>query len=166
VPAIPPDGYTIRDATTADIPAIVRHRLRMFEDMGVAVDTRTVSAAFATWLDVHLPAGTYRAWLVEHHDRVVAGGGMSVLPWPPGPRELSGRLPIVYNVYTEPAHRRRGLARAIMQAMHAWCLQAGYRTVGLAASDEGRSLYDSLGYRESPQPYLFVTLEDAIGSWP
>jgi GNAT superfamily N-acetyltransferase len=158
VPQVPPDGYTIRDGTTDDIPMLVRHRLRMFEDMGVAVDTQTVSAAFAAWLDVHMRAGAYRAWLVEHHDGVVAGGGITVLPWPPGPRELSGRLPIVYNVYTEPAHRRRGLARTIMQTIHAWCLEAGYRTVALAASDDGRSMYESLGYRESPQPYMFVTL--------
>jgi hypothetical protein len=45
-----------------------------------------------------------------------------------------------------------------MQAIHAWCLEAGYGTVGLAASDEGRTLYESLGYRESPRPYMFVTL--------
>ena len=90
------------------------------------------------------------------------GGGITVLPWPPGPRELSGHLPIVYNIYTEPAHRRRGLARTIMQTIHAWCLEAGYRTVALAASDDGRSMYESLGYRESPQPYMFVTLSH----WP
>ena len=158
----PPDpaaAYTVRDATPADIPAIVRHRLRMFEDMGVAMDTQAVSAAFSAWLDVHLPAGTYRAWLVEHQGLVVAGGGIVALPWPPGPRELSGRLPIVYNIYTEPAHRRRGLARAIMQTIHAWCLQAGYGTVGLAASDEGRALYESLGYREPARPYMFATLK-------
>jgi len=154
----PPEGYTIRAGTADDIPLIVRHRLRMFEDMGVAVDTHAVSAAFAAWLDVHMQTGAYRAWLVEHGDGVVAGGGITVPPWPPGPRELSGRLPIVYNVYTEPAHRRRGLARTIMQTIHAWCLEAGYRTVALAASDDGRSMYESLGYRESPQPYMFVTL--------
>lgn len=158
VPRTPPDGYTIRDGTTDDIPMIVRHRLRMFEDMGVAIDTQAVSAAFAAWLDVHMRAGTYRAWLVEHADGVVAGGGITVPPWPPGPRELSGHLPIVYNVYTEPAHRRHGLARTIMQTIHAWCLEAGYPTVALAASDDGRSMYESLGYRESPQPYMFVTL--------
>ena len=154
----PPDGYTIRNGTADDIPTIVRHRLRMFEDMGVAVDTQAVSAAFAAWLGVHMQAGTYRAWLVEHADGVVAGGGITVPPWPPGPRELSGHVPIVYNIYTEPAHRRRGLARTIMQTIHAWCLDAGYRTLALAASDDGRSMYESLGYRESPQPYLFVTL--------
>jgi hypothetical protein len=30
--------------------------------------------------------------------------------------------------------------------------------VALAASDDGRSMYESLGYRESPRPYMFVTL--------
>ena len=67
---IDPD-YTIRDATAADIAPIVRHRLRMFKDMDVSIDTEAVSAAFAAWLGVHLPDGTYRAWLVEHRGHVV-----------------------------------------------------------------------------------------------
>jgi GNAT superfamily N-acetyltransferase len=110
------------------------------------------------WLDVHLRVGAYHAWLVDHRDGIVAGGGIAVLTWPPGPQDLSGHLPIVYNVYTEPPHRHHGLARALMETIHAWCLEAGYMTVGLAASGDGRPLYESLGYRESPRPYMFVTL--------
>lgn len=89
---------------------------------------------------------------------VAAGAGITLPPWPPGPRELSGRLPIVYNVFTERSHRRRGLARMLMDTIHQWCRDAGYSVVGLAASTDGRSMYESLGYRESPQPYMFLRL--------
>lgn len=131
----------------------------MFADMQVTCDEAAVDAAFTEWLHVHLAAGTYQAWLVESADgAVVAGGGITLLTWPPGPREISGRFPIVYNVYTEPAHRRKGLARAVMEAIHTWCREQGYRSIGLAASDEGKTLYESLGYRASPQPYMFLSL--------
>ena len=43
-------------------------------------------------------------------DRRPAAGSRSCR-WPPGPRYAGDRLAFVYNVYTEPAHRRRGLAR-------------------------------------------------------
>lgn len=153
------DGYAIREATIADIPALVHHRLAMFAEMGVRVDQQAVERAFTIWLESHLPAGTYRGWLVEASDgTVVAGGGITLLPWPPGPRELSGRLPIVYNVFTEPNHRRRGLARMLMDRIHQWCRDAGHSVVGLAASADGRPMYESLGYRESPQPYMFLKL--------
>jgi GNAT superfamily N-acetyltransferase len=151
-------GYTLRDATLADIPTLVRHRLRMFEEMGVDVDAPRASAAFTEWLRVHLPAGTYRAWVVNAGEVAVAGAGVTIVAWPPGPWEASGRLPIVFNVYTEPAHRRHGLARGLMRAIHAWCRDTGYRRVGLAASADGQPLYESLGYRESPQPYMFLDL--------
>ena len=151
-------GYSIRAATQIDIPVLVHHRLSMFNEMGVTIDAPMLSVAFDAWLKVHLPTGTYRAWLVEHQRVVVAGGGITLLMWPPGPREHSGRLPIVYNVYTEPPHRRRGLAKALMETIQDWCRTAGYNSVGLAASPDGRRLYESLGYRESQQPYMFLAL--------
>jgi GNAT superfamily N-acetyltransferase len=153
------DGYVIREATLADIPALVHHRLAMFAEMGIHVDELAIDRAFATWLKANLPLDTYKGWLVDDSDgRAVAGAGITLLPWPPGPRELSGRLPIVYNVFTEPDHRRHGLARMLMERIHQWCRESGHRVVGLAASAEGRSLYESLGYRESPQPYMFLKL--------
>jgi GNAT superfamily N-acetyltransferase len=150
--------YSIRAATPIDIPVLVHQRLSMFNEMGITVDAPTLSMAFDGWLKVHLPTGTYRAWLVEHQRVVVAGGGITLLTWPPGPREHSGRLPIVYNVYTESPHRRRGLAKALMETIQDWCRTAGYNSVGLAASADGRRLYQSLGYQESQQPYMFLAL--------
>src|SRR6267143_1198251 len=94
----------------------------MFTDMGVLVDAGALDRAFREWLAAMMPAGTYRAWLVEDLDGAsVAGGGITILPWPPGPSYMGDRLAFVYNVYTEPAHRRRGLARLIMETIRVWC---------------------------------------------
>ena len=154
-----PAGYRIREGTLDDIPALLHHRIRMFEDMGMTIDRDALGTAFASWLAVQLPGGTYRAWLVEDPaGAIVAGGGITLLTWPPGPRDFSGRLPIVYNVYTEPAQRHRGLARAVMEAIHGWCREHGFRVIGLAASADGKPLYQSLGYREAPSPYMFASL--------
>jgi GNAT superfamily N-acetyltransferase len=84
----------------------------------------------------------------------VAGAGLTILPWPPGPRDRSGRLAFVYNVYTERAHRRRGLARRLMETIEDWCRAQGIGQVALQASDEGRPLYESLGYRTAVQPLM------------
>ncbi|MCA1583836.1 MAG: GNAT family N-acetyltransferase [Acidobacteria bacterium] len=151
--------YSLRDATIDDIDAIVHHRLSMFLEMGIALDAHRLQATFASWLNSTIPAGVYRGWLVETEAReIAAGGGITVLPWPPGPREFSGSLPLVYNMYTEPLHRHRGLARLVMEAAHTWCRDAGFRLVGLAASDAGRPLYEALGYKVSRQPYMFKSL--------
>jgi GNAT superfamily N-acetyltransferase len=89
----------------------------------------------------------YFGWLVEHEDLVVAGGGILLRELPPTPGCLRlGRWAHVVNVYTEPGHRRRGLARSLMNVLLDWCAANAIDQVTLAASDEGRPLYESIGF--------------------
>jgi len=153
------EDYRIRPATLGDLDVLVRHRLGMFADMGVTVDD-PIAPAFRAWLSDMMPSGTYRAWLVETEgNEVAAGGGITILPWPPVPRYPTGRLAFVYNVYTEPSHRRRGHARLIMHAIHTWCREAGIMSVALNASQDGRPLYESLGYHVAQSPMMFFGLD-------
>ena len=134
----------------------------MFTDMGRSFDGPTVERAFGAWLREMMTGGVYHAWLVEDVDArtIVAGGGLSILPWPPGPSRLIDRLAFVYNVYVERPYRRQGLARLVMDAIHAFCRANGIRSVALNASDEGRPLYEALGYRVTQSPMMFF----AVGS--
>jgi GNAT superfamily N-acetyltransferase len=136
-----PADYLVRPATLGDADVLVRHRVSMFADMGTAMDVAALETAFRAWLTEMMPPGTYRAWLVETPDgRVVGGGGITVLPWPPSPRDAGDRLAFVYNVYTDAAHRRRGLARLVMDTIHAWCRNEGITSVALNASEDGLTL--------------------------
>src|SRR5258706_16167510 len=84
----------------------------MFTDMGVPLDARVLDQAFRAWLGEVMPRGTYRAWLVDAADGTVAGGGgITIIPWPPGPRYGGGRLAFGSKDYNEPPHPRRGPAR-------------------------------------------------------
>jgi GNAT superfamily N-acetyltransferase len=147
--------YRIRPATLEDADALVRHRMEMFSEMGSpAEDVAAAGPMFRTWLSAAMPNGTYRAWVVEAGAEIVAGGGMTVLPWPPGPQHPGGYVGFVYNVYTDPPHRNRGLARRVMDAIHDWCRAAGIQSVALNASVFGRPLYESMGYRVSESPTM------------
>jgi GNAT superfamily N-acetyltransferase len=154
-----PSEYHVREATLADVAVLTHHRIAMFTGMGVPLDVAALDRAFRAWLGETMPAGTYRAWLVETGGgEIVAGGGITILPWPPGPRDMGDRLAYVYNVYTEPAHRRRGLARVVMDAIHAWCRDAGITSTALNASRDGQPLYDGMGYSVTPSPMMFYSL--------
>jgi GNAT superfamily N-acetyltransferase len=155
---VSPD-YRVRPATLADVDDLVRHRIGMFTDMGVPLDVKALDPAFRAWLTEMMPAGTYHAWLAEAADGEVAGGGgITILPWPPGPRYVGDRLAFVYNVYTEPAHRRRGLARQVMDTIHAWCRDEGIGSMALNASRDGKPLYEAMGYAESTSPMMFLPI--------
>jgi GNAT superfamily N-acetyltransferase len=151
--------YRIRPATLEDEDVLVRHRIGMFTDMGVPLDAATLDAAFRAWLAKAMSDGTYRAWLVDEAAGVIGGGGITIVPWPPGPHYLGDRLAFVYNVYTEPAYRHRGIGRLVMETIHAWCRANGITSVALNASTGGLSLYEAMGYRVSPNPMMFLGLE-------
>ena len=152
-------SYRVRAATLDDADALVAHRIAMFTDMAVPLDRAALDAAFRKWIAETIPKGSFRAWLVED-DRgaIVAGGGITIIPWPPGPHYLHDRLAFVYNVYTDPAHRRRGIARMVMDAIHDWCRQDGIGTIGLNTSADARALYESIGYRVTPNPMMFCAV--------
>ncbi len=152
-------AYRIRMATLDDADVLIHHRLAMFTDMGRTIDAERLTAEFRRWLTVNMPSGTYRAWLAEAEDGSVAGGGgATIIAWPPGPQYMGHTLAFVYNVYTEPAHRRRGLARQLMDALHTWCRDNGVTSVALNASDDGLPLYASMGYVVTPSPMMFFSL--------
>jgi GNAT superfamily N-acetyltransferase len=151
--------YRTRQATLDDAVALIHHRVAMFQDMGLSFDQAALESAFRPWLAEMMPKGLYRAWVVEKTSDVVAGGGITIIQWPPGPRDLADRLAFVYNVYTEPEHRRRGLARTVMDAIHAWCRAERIQSVALNASRSGEPLYESMGYAVTPSPMMFLALE-------
>ena len=66
----------------------------------------------------------------------------------------------------EPAHRRRGIARALVQWLEESALTAGTFIIGLelrAGNEPARALYRALGYRELGQiPGYYQGVESAI----
>lgn len=62
------------------------------------------------------------------------------------PRLELGPEAIVLNVYVQPAWRRRGIAETLMREVLQSLAARGVRRVVLHASDEGRRLYERLGF--------------------
>ena len=84
----------------------------------------------------------------------MAGVGVQlrrVLPHPVGEPggEIAiaeGRHAIVINVFTEPDWRRRGLATLLMKQIIGWARAERLNRLVLHASDEGRAVYERLGF--------------------
>jgi GNAT superfamily N-acetyltransferase len=147
---------TIREARLTDIPEILRQRRGMYEDMGYT-DAATLDAMAplsAEYLAKAMADGSCRAWLACHEGRVVAGGAVIISPWLAHPYDLECRRATILNVYTNPEYRRRGIARRLMQVMIDWCKQEGLARVTLHATDDGRHLYESLGFEPSNEMKL------------
>ena len=128
----------------------------MCEDMNYTDDEALSAMANATadYLKTAIPDGSFRSWLACDNDKIIAGGAVIVSPWPAHAYEPQCRRATIMNVYTEPAYRRQGTARQLMQTMITWCKQQGFARVTLHASDQGKPLYESLGFQDSNEMRL------------
>jgi GNAT superfamily N-acetyltransferase len=140
---------TIREAAPSESAIILHHRRSMFRDMGegtVEELDRMVEVA-SPWLARALADGSYHHWLaLDSSRRVAGGGGVLLSPWPANPKDPCSQRAVILNVYTEPEFRKLGIARQIMLTILAWVKEQGLRSVNLHASDEGRHLYERLGF--------------------
>ena len=115
----------------------------------------TLIQAARAYLTQAIPDGRYVGWVAEldaGSREVVGGAGLQLRELLPRPdiaheRLVRGPQGLVVNVYTERAWRRKGVADALMRELLQWCRGNGIESVVLHASDEGRSLYEKLGFR-------------------
>jgi GNAT superfamily N-acetyltransferase len=150
--------FQIRRATARDADIISWHRARMFQDMGdVSGDAFEILRATArSRLEAWIDKARYIGWLAAPADQpemIVAGAGVQLQPILPRPLDVStigeGRQGTIVNVFTEPQWRRRGIAGLLIKEIIAWSRNEQIDRLVLHASDEGRSIYERLGFTES-----------------
>ena len=154
-PGVASETFRIRRATAQDADIISWHRARMFQDMGdVSHEAFEILRAKArTRLEQWIHGGDYIGWLATPADQpevIVAGAGVQLQPILPRPVNLltvgEGRQGTIVNVFTEPEWRRRGIAGLLIQEIIVWSRNEQLDRLILHASDEGRSIYEKLGF--------------------
>ena len=149
------DSFRIRRATAQDAHIIAWHRARMFQDMGdVSGDAFEILRAkgrprLEQWIDT----GNYIGWLATPADKpemIVAGAGVQLQAILPRPLDVStigeGRQGTIVNVFTEPQWRQRGIAGLLIKDIIIWSKNEQIDRLVLHASDDGRSIYERLGF--------------------
>jgi GNAT superfamily N-acetyltransferase len=148
---------TLRPMTPGDAEVAARHRVMMFADMGEATleALEPMRIAFVEWARVGLAEGSYLGWCAEDDGQIVAGAGLMLLAWSPtiSVAHAHTRGHIV-NVYTERSHRKRGIARQLMQTIIDHCGAHDIPAITLNASVEGQPVYEALGFHISKQPEM------------
>jgi GNAT superfamily N-acetyltransferase len=135
----------------------------MFRDMRKLAPHQAdaLTTATASFLRDAMPRGDYLGWVAEDAVApgvIVGGAGVHLRPILPRPRggdglEL-GPEAIVLNVYVDPAWRRRGVGEALIRALLAALDAGGIRRIVLHASDDGRRLYERLGFEPTNEMRL------------
>ena len=82
---------------------------------------------------------------------------MLICRWPSHPYDQQCCRATILNMYVDPEFRRQGIAHRLMQIMIGWCRKEGFVNVQLHASDQGRPLYESLGFKPTNEMQLKLT---------
>ncbi|MFN8636072.1 MAG: GNAT family N-acetyltransferase [Chloroflexota bacterium] len=166
--AIIATAYLVREATVADAPVLARQRRLMFDaiDPLPADEGDQLEAAVLRFILKAMPAGTFHAWVVEATSGdgariIVAGGGLQLRTLMARPGHVHGDPEgLIVSMWTEPAHRRRGLGRLVVEAILAWGQANGVTRFTLHASDEGRPLYELFGFAPTNEMRRTFTRDD------
>jgi ribosomal protein S18 acetylase RimI-like enzyme len=150
---------TLRPSTLADLETHVAHRIAMFRDMemGTEEGLKRMADAFRQQLRGWLVTGQCRGLVVEENGRAVASVLMllkDTLPTPVTPLSVRGYL---FNIYTEPSQRRRGLAARLTDAALKLARDLGVEIMELHASLEAEGLYQRMGFVPTSEMRLVMS---------
>ncbi|HEY7975121.1 MAG TPA: GNAT family N-acetyltransferase [Ktedonobacterales bacterium] len=153
--AQPTGEIVYRMATVDDVDTLAHLRWQMEterhpEHRVTEDDHATYLAAARQDISQEIERGAHVAFLAEAEGAVVA---CAILMWwamLPSLTELHRKRGYVSSVYCDPAWRRRGIARHLMEQLVARAREMGVQRLILWASDMGRPLYLDLGFAPSP----------------
>jgi len=150
--------FTIRRATPDDAALISLYRRLMFTDIGYDKhdNLMAMEAAYAPWVRERLTDDGYMGVLMMAGEAVAACAGMLVVANPPNPVSIHPQRGYILDVYTAPDYRRRGLARQLMAALVEIARERQFSRVDLHASDEGRPLYEAMGFSVTGEMRLWL----------
>ncbi|MCU7823056.1 GNAT family N-acetyltransferase [Kitasatospora sp. DSM 101779] len=160
----------VRPAGAADAPELVRLRALMFAAMAAAPGDgpeepggegpdgpwrATAERMLRERLAVPGELRTLQAYVVDDPDRPgrLAACAIGTLEERlPAPGHPDGRFGFVFTVSTDPGRRRRGHARACIEALIGWFDGRRVTRIDLHATADGEDLYRGLGFGEHARP--------------
>jgi GNAT superfamily N-acetyltransferase len=154
----------VRIATVGDIDEIIRLRAVMLQSMdGVEVPMGPWIDDTAETLRERLPASdpTFTAFVIDQTGPArLAACAVGLIETRLGsPENPSGRFGYVFNVCTDPGYRRRGHARACMEALLDWFAASDVPKIDLKATPDGEPLYLSMGFTPTTSAMLRYSVQ-------
>ncbi len=149
----PTPAYTVRACGADAIPILVESRHRMCEDMGETnlTSLEASDTLFAEWLAQRFSDGRVIGYVAETPEGSWVGAVTAhVQEVAPGLNNPSGLQHYLLGLWVRPEWRRRGVATALASAAVEGARAVGVGVVSLTASDEGRLVYERMGFEAAP----------------
>ena len=141
-------SITYRKLEEKDLETFIRMRITQLREEGATEDLDLVPALM-DYYHRHMADGTFVSWLAVDGDQIVGTSGMSFVEKPPYFGCPTGRVGLLSSMYTDPAYRRRGIAKELLRRVVEEAREYGCGSVQITASDMGVLLYTDFGFRKN-----------------
>ena len=147
----------IRKATINDIDLLIKLRIAYLLDEGKIEnidDVGVLESKLRGYFEKWIPVDGFIAFVAEDNNEVYSTAFLSIVERPPRVASSSYLVGTVYNVFTYPDQRRKGIATKVMQALEKEAEFLGIATLDLLATEDGKKLYESLGYKNATYTHM------------
>ncbi len=134
-----------RKLTENDLDLFIRMRIAQLREEGASEEI-DLTPALRDYYTRHMADGTFVSWLALDGGRIIGTSGMSFVEKPPYFGCPSGKIGLLSSMYTDPDHRRKGIARELLSRVMEEARAFGCGTVQITASDMGVKLYSACGF--------------------
>jgi GNAT superfamily N-acetyltransferase len=136
---------TYQKLTEDKIDIFIQMRINQLREEGATEDI-DLAPALKDYYARHMADGTFVSWIALDGDKIVGTSGMSFVEKPPYFGCPSGKMGLLSSMFTDPAYRRKGIAKELLSRVVEEARAYGCGTVQITASDMGVLLYTSFGF--------------------
>ena len=136
---------TYQKLTEDKIDTFIQMRINQLREEGATEDI-DLAPALKDYYSRHMADGTFVSWIALDGDKIIGTSGMSFVEKPPYFGCPSGRIGLLSSMFTDPAYRRKGIARELLSKVVEEARAYGCGTVQITASNMGVLLYTSFGF--------------------
>lgn len=152
-----PHAPAVRNAQPPDIEQLLPLWASLFEEDPSGADRWRHHAC--DWFHHAVTDPTAATFPVVEREGRIAACAVGILQLvAPNPQCPTGRAVHLMNVVTDPAHRGRGYATALTEAVVRWARSIGADRVDLNASPEGQRVYERAGFTVASAPRMKLPL--------
>ena len=150
----------IRKATVDDIDILIKLRIDyLLADRGNLTDDeeKAIRSQLTTYYVKHINHD-FIAVLAEIENKVVSTAFLAISEKPANPSFITGKTGTLLNVLTYPEYRRMGFARKVIYQIIDEAKQLGVSSIDLSATQDGKALYEKIGFTEAKSKYTLMKL--------
>ncbi|WP_226528892.1 GNAT family N-acetyltransferase [Metabacillus niabensis] len=136
-------------ASIKDIDSMICLRIALLKELGEiksSQEEQLVRSSTKEYLQQAISNNEFISYIARCNGETVGASGVVIIKRPPYLENLNGMEAYILNMYTIPQHRGRGISRKLLESCIDECKNIGVKRVWLHSSDNGKHLYQKVGF--------------------